>query len=70
MSEFERPSGFGGGYRDDPEQQYRAGYQHGAKAILDALRAGNGQSDLEIWVDVELGKWRHDRKAGPNPPKP
>ncbi|MFW2545103.1 AAA family ATPase [Primorskyibacter sp. 2E107] len=27
-------------------------------------------SDLEMWVDVELGKLRHDRKANPSPPEP
>ena len=69
MNDFKRPAGFGNGHRDDPEEQYRAGYQHGARAVLDALRSGNVPSDLEMWVDVKLANWRHNREADPNPPK-
>ena len=67
MSEFKRPPGLDGA-RDDPEEQYRAGYQHGAKAALDALNSTKSKDELKGWVEVTLQKWRHDKAADPNPP--
>lgn len=67
ISEFKRPFGTG---RDDPEEQFRAGYQLGALALLDAIKAGRSQTDLHTWIEVDLQKWRHDRNADPTPPAP
>ncbi|MCF3592465.1 hypothetical protein LZG00_00440 [Rhodobacteraceae bacterium LMO-12] len=66
-SKFKRPPGFSG-QREDPEEQYRAGYQHGAKAILEAIKDGKSPSDLKVWVEVAVQTWRHDEQAEPNPP--
>jgi hypothetical protein len=56
--------------RDDPEEKYRAGYQHGANAALIAFGSGLGLEKLKHWIEVDLQRWRHDRHAEPAPPKP
>lgn len=71
-TEFKRP--LGAENRNDPEELYRAGYQHGAVAALRAVKALRGKhaSDDAFtgWTDVQLQMWRHDRDAAPQPPKP
>ena len=60
--------------RNDPEDRYRAGYQHGAVEALLAVKAlrGGHPSDeaLTAWTDIQLQIWRHDPDAAPQPPKP
>jgi hypothetical protein len=68
--DFKRPVGA----PDDPEQAYRAGYQHGAVAALEAVAKIRGAhvSDAQFleWTGSLLQIWRHDRKASPTPPAP
>ncbi len=67
MSKYKRPAGME--HRNDPEEQYRAGYQHGAQAVREFIK--NGKLDLEKlakWIEVDLQKWRHDKEADPAPP--
>ena len=67
MSRFRRPIGMKN--RDDPEEQYRAGFQHGAQAVRDAIEQGKlDQEVLVRWIEIDLQKWRHDEKADPTPP--
>lgn len=71
MSEFIRPKGFGNGHRDDPEEQYRAGYQHGAQRVREMVEAGPlDRKALARWIETDLQTWRHDRNADPKPPNP
>lgn len=68
MSKFKRPSGME--LRNDAEEQYRAGFQHGAQAVRKLIEEGSfDQKKLVRWIEVELQKWRHDEMAEPNPPK-
>ena len=65
MSEFKRPPGVS----EEPEFCYRSGYQHGAQAILEALRGKTADEErLRAWVAIDLQAWRHDRDAVSNPP--
>lgn len=69
QSSFKRPPGFEG-TQTDPEESYRAGYQHGTRVMLRFLEA-NKSPDLErlkAWIDTELTEWRHDTEAEPLPP--
>ncbi|MFW8636226.1 hypothetical protein [Cribrihabitans pelagius] len=68
-SKFKRPPGFEG-VQTDPEESYRAGYQHGARALLRFLEAGRpGDLDrAKSWIESELTGWRHDTQAEPVPP--
>lgn len=68
-SEFKRPPSKET-YREDPEEQFRAGYQHGAYAALIAIGSGLEMDKLKHWIEVDLQRWRHDRQAEPVPPKP
>lgn len=72
MSKFKRPSGFDNGHRDDPEEQYRAGFQHGAAALLKAMQSENPPTwaTIEKWIGTDLQRWRHDQQESPEPPKP
>lgn len=71
QSKFKRPPGFEGN-QTDPEESYRAGYQHGARVFLRYLES-NATPDmarLKTWLDGELTQWRHDTEAEPTPPAP
>lgn len=68
MSKFKRPAGME--HRNDAEEQYRAGFQHGAQAVRKLVEEGEiDKKRLVSWIEVGLQKWRHDEKAEPNPPK-
>ncbi|WP_278924287.1 hypothetical protein [Pseudophaeobacter profundi] len=70
-SKFKRPAGFEG-IQSDPEESYRAGYQHGVRVMLRHLEA-KPTPDMERlteWVNSELTAWRHDTQAEPTPPAP
>ncbi len=68
MSKFKRP--FGMESRTDAEEQYRAGFQHGAQAVRKLIEEGKlDQKRLVKWIEIDLQKWRHDEKAEPVPPK-
>ncbi|WP_264213182.1 hypothetical protein [Leisingera thetidis] len=70
QSRFKRPPGFEGN-QTDPEESYRAGYQHSGRVILRFLES-SPEPDLERlrkWVDAELTGWRHDTEAQPTPPE-
>lgn len=66
---YQRPPGVIG-ERNDPEEQYRAGYQHGVNAVVNALLSNNPPklTSLKSWAEVDLQKWRHDVLADPSPP--
>lgn len=70
QSKFKRPRGFEG-VQNDPEESYRAGYQHGAREVLHYLQTTQTTSmeQLENWINADLGKWRHDTTSEPIPPK-
>lgn len=70
-SKFKRPPGFDG-VQTDPEESYRAGYQHGARALLRFLQTGPAPDfdAARSWIDGGLGSWRHDTEAEPVPPAP
>ncbi|OIQ44924.1 MAG: hypothetical protein BM558_05800 [Roseobacter sp. MedPE-SW] len=71
QSKFKRPAGFEG-TQSDPEESYRAGYQHGVRVMLRHLEAEKNL-DLERltkWVNGDLTSWRHDTQAEPIPPSP
>ncbi|KZK82403.1 hypothetical protein PsAD46_03531 [Pseudovibrio sp. Ad46] len=72
MSEslFKRPPSFEE-LRPDPEEQYRAGYQHGAHAVQKLLLSQQKPTieELNNWINIELQKWRHDKSAEPYAPK-
>ena len=57
---------------DDPEASYRRGYQHGAKAALEAT--GRVTIDkLREWAAVKLPNWRYHDRPGQRlvlPPDP
>ena len=68
MSEFKRPpfSGVNG----DPEERYRAGYQHGAQKVRELLEAGPVDiNELIKWIEIDLQLWRHKPTDDYNPPK-
>ena len=67
-SKYRRPAGMVD--RNDPEEQYRAGYQHGAYAVLKALLSTTRPSldSLTKWTEADLQRWRHDELADPTPP--
>lgn len=69
-SRFKRPPGIDG-LKDDPEEQYRAGFQHGADALLELVkREGiDAIDELRLWVERDLGIWRHDETSKPAPPE-
>ncbi|NRB17420.1 MAG: hypothetical protein HRU33_07565 [Rhodobacteraceae bacterium] len=69
-SEFKRPFGFEG-VQTDPEESYRAGYQHGTREMLRFLETRNtqGLDRVKAWINSDLATWRHDTQAEPNPPK-
>lgn len=67
MSEYKRPAGASG----DPEACYRAGYQHGAYAILRRIEKkllAADRKQLLDWIEIDLQRWRHDRHSEPQPP--
>ena len=70
QSEFKRPFGFEG-VQTDPEESYRAGYQHGTREMLRFLESNNtpGLERVKDWINTDLGNWRHDTQAEPIPPK-
>lgn len=71
QSNYKRPAGFEG-TQNDPEESYRAGYQHGVRVLLRYLES-NPKPDMERltqWVNGELTSWRHDIEAEPTPPAP
>ena len=53
---------------DDPHFCYRIGLQHGARAVLEALRHGVDPVRLRIWAEVDLEQWLQDQSRG-KPPK-
>jgi hypothetical protein len=53
---------------DDPHFCYRSGLQHGALAVLEALRHGVDPVRLRAWAEVDLKQWLHDQSRG-KPPK-
>lgn len=55
--------------RNDPEEQYRSGYQHGANAALIAMKSGASRQSIQNWIELDLQQWRHDDTAEPDPPK-
>lgn len=70
QSNFKRPLGFEG-VQTDPEESYRAGYQHGTREMLRFLEGSNtpGLKQLKDWINKDLAEWRHDTQAEPIPPK-
>ncbi|MVO18455.1 hypothetical protein [Parasedimentitalea huanghaiensis] len=70
QSKFNRPLGFEG-VQTDPEESYRAGYQHGTREMLRFLEASNtpGLDRVKSWINNDLAAWRHDVQAEPIPPK-
>ncbi|MFW8592702.1 hypothetical protein [Cribrihabitans neustonicus] len=70
-SKFKRPPGFEG-IQTDPEESYRAGYQHGARTLLRFLEASPDPDydGARAWIETDLGGWRHDTQAEPVPPAP
>jgi len=69
QSKFKRPVGFEG-VQNDPEESYRAGFQHGAREVLHYLQTVEF-ADLDrvhTWVNNEILEWRHDTEAEPVPP--
>jgi len=67
MTRLRRPTGMDN--RNDPEEQYRAGFQHGAQAVRALFDEGKlNKRDLEKWVEIDLQRWRHDETAEPFPP--
>ncbi|MGR3758892.1 hypothetical protein ACUXV3_01990 [Roseobacteraceae bacterium NS-SX3] len=70
QSKFKRPPGFEG-VQSDPEESYRAGYQHGTRVMLRFLESGGGDMQrLKDWINRDLTAWRHDTDADPTPPAP
>lgn len=71
QSSYRRPPGFEG-TQTDPEESYRAGFQHGTRVLLRYLESTNSpdMARLQAWIDGELTRWRHDTKADPIPPAP
>ncbi|OUS38485.1 hypothetical protein A9Q94_02300 [Rhodobacterales bacterium 56_14_T64] len=70
QSEFNRPLGFEG-VQTDPEESYRAGYQHGTREMLRFLEESKtpGLERVKAWINNDLAAWRHDTQAEPIPPK-
>ena len=71
QSKFKRPAGFEG-IQSDPEESYRAGYQHGVRVMLRHLE-GEKNLDLERLtkcVNGDLTSWRNDTQDEPIPPAP
>lgn len=70
-SKFKRPAGFEG-TQSDPEESYRAGYQHGVRVLLRHLETEKklDMERLSNWVNSDLTSWRHDVDAEPIPPAP
>ena len=67
MTRLNRPIGMDN--RNDPEEQYRAGFQHGAQAVRALFDEGKlNKRDLEKWVEIDLQRWRYDETAEPFPP--
>ena len=68
--EFNSPPGFEG-VQTDPEESYRAGYQHGTREMLHFLEASKtpGLERVKAWINNDLATWRHDTQAEPFPPK-
>jgi hypothetical protein len=55
--------------RNDPKEQYRAGFQHGAQAVRALFDEGKlNKRDLEKWIEIDLQRWRYDETAEPFPP--
>ncbi len=71
QSKYKRPLGFEG-VQSDPEESYRAGYQHGTRVMLRFLEDSDtpDMDRLKDWIDKELTAWRHDYEAVPVPPAP
>lgn len=70
QSEFKRPLGFEG-VQTDPEESYRAGYQHGTREMLrflEEIKTPNLER-VKDWINNDLAAWRHDTQAEPTPPK-
>lgn len=69
QSRFKRPPGFEGN-QTDPEESYRAGYQHGTRVLLRYLESSPNpdMERLRKWVGSDLTGWRHDTEADPSPP--
>ena len=55
QSKFKRPAGFEG-IQSDPEESYRAGYQHGVRVMLRHLESKPepDMDHLRKWVNDEL----------------
>lgn len=70
-SKYKRPAGFEG-IQSDPEESYRAGYQHGVRVLLRHLESEQklDMERLTKWVNSDLTAWRHDTEAEPTPPAP
>ncbi|EBA16455.1 hypothetical protein RSK20926_22059 [Roseobacter sp. SK209-2-6] len=71
QSKYKRPPGFEG-TQSDPEESYRAGYQHSVRVMMRYLEA-NKTPDMErlkAWIDTDLTQWRHDIEADPVAPSP
>ena len=70
QSRFKRPFGFEG-VQTDPEESYRAGYQHGTREMLKFLEDSDtpGLERVKDWINGDLANWRHDIDAEPIPPK-
>mgnify|MGYP000524511923 CR=1 FL=1 len=71
QSKYKRPPGFEG-TQSDPEESYRAGYQHGVRVMMRFLEASKepDMERLKAWIDKDLTAWRHDMEAEPIPPAP
>jgi len=71
QSKFKRPAGFEG-TQSDPEESYRAGYQHGVRVMMRFLEAEKtpDMERLAAWINSDLTEWRHDTAADPVPPTP
>ena len=64
MSKFKRPIGMES--RNDAEEQYRAGYQHGAQTVRRLIEEGSLDANrLVHWIEIDLQKWRYDETSMP-----
>lgn len=53
----------------DPQERYRAGFQHGAQKVREMIEAGTVDLEKLIkWIEIDLQKWRHSPEDHYNPP--
>ena len=65
MTEYPSPPEVG----DDPYFCYGIGLQHGARAVLEALRHGVDPVRLQSWAEVGLEQWIIQDQSRGKPPE-